>query len=230
MTRAAKFRSMIRAALTLAATGLARGVVAQEGVGERQVQVEARRPALMPAPIVRDARVVRTISVAVEGASLTITLESPGPPVPKGEGALDEEEDAPPERPIGRFLLAQSVLERENFDRLLFGRGSTEDLESKHLDQALRGRLDQVAWQYRLTDEQRAKLHLAGRGDIKRFLERVEASRERFESARKNFQQGLQFLRQANPLAKEYRDGPFGVDSLFEKTLRTIRDDPKGPM
>jgi hypothetical protein len=83
------------------------------------------------------------------------------------------------------------------------------------------------AQEHKLTDRQRAKLKLAGRGDIKRFFDRVEESRIDFEVQRQTFRTGRTALLRLDPLLQVYREGPFGDGSLFAKTLRRISDDPK---
>ncbi len=115
-------------------------------------------------------------------------------------------------------------MEGENFDRMVFAEGSTESSRKEHLDRVLLTRLDRAVRVNRLSNEQKAKLHLAGVGDVKRFLDRAEAKRAEFEAVRKNFAEATRSLQQAESLAAEYRRGPFGDDSLFAKTLRTIRD------
>ena len=69
---------------------------------------------------------------------------------------------------------------------------------------------------------QRAKLRLAGRGDIKRFFDVVQNRRNAFEIARKDFQSGLWALQRLDAVAKNYREGPFRAGSLFAKTLQKI--------
>ena len=73
----------------------------------------------------------------------------------------------------------------------------------------------------------RAKLRLAGRGDIKRFFDEVQRRRDDFESDRKTFKTGLPALRRLDELSPTYRHGPFGVGSLFAKTLQKINNDQK---
>jgi hypothetical protein len=78
-----------------------------------------------------------------------------------------------------------------------------------------------------LTEADRAKLRVAGRGDIKRFFDQVEDRRRDFEVDRRPFKTGLVALRRLEPLSRLYQDGPFGDSSLFAKTLRKINDDRK---
>ncbi len=124
-----------------------------------------------------------------------------------------------------RFNILTSVLEADNFDRWLFGEEQTEADRRLHLDGILRSRVDAATRTHKLTDSQRAKLRLAGTGDIKRFFDQVEDRRPDFEKDRHNFRAGFAELQRLSPLAQVYREGPFGDGSLFAKTLATISND-----
>jgi hypothetical protein len=72
-----------------------------------------------------------------------------------------------------------------------------------------------------------SKLTLAGKGDIKRLLDRIEAERLDFEEARMNLTTGRQALLRLKPLSVEVEKGPIGDDSLIAKTARKIESDRK---
>ena len=119
-------------------------------------------------------------------------------------------------------------MEPENFDRWLFAdERSGEEHRRRHLDDILRARIEAAARGHKLTDPQRAKLRIAGRGDIKRFFDQVEEKRSAFEADRRNINTGLAALRRLDSLSEIYRRGPFGDGSLFAKTLQKIDDDRK---
>jgi hypothetical protein len=101
-----------------------------------------------------------------------LTIIIPAPPAPANED--DEPRLA---RPVGPINLNTAVVERENFDRWLFTNEPSEAARRKHLEDALRAQIDLAALHYNLTTPQRAKLRLAGRGDIKRFFDQVEERR-----------------------------------------------------
>src|SRR5262245_57958085 len=58
----------------------------------------------------------------------------------------------------------------------MFGDTGPETLAAtqRSLETALRQKLETISWVCGLTESQKAKLELAGHGDIKRFLERVD--------------------------------------------------------
>src|SRR5262249_33427579 len=72
-----------------------------------------------------------------------------------------------------------------------------------------------------LTDLQYNKIELIGRGDIKRFFDRLVAAREEFASAagdpRKQAQIGI-------PLGQEFKRGLFTDDTLLSKTVAATLD------
>jgi hypothetical protein len=184
-----------------------------------QVRGDAR-----PLPEPRRDRQVVGVRVMLGGNPQVrrITIAMPAPPV-----AEDEDDEQPLARPVMRVNIQTAVLERENFDNWLFADESTEEARSRHLDDILRARVEAAAREYRLTRPQRAKLRLAGKGDIKRFFDQVEERRNAFETERQSWKTGLAALRRLDPLVQIYHEGPFGDDSLFAKTLHRINDDAK---
>jgi hypothetical protein len=76
-----------------------------------------------------------------------------------------------------------------------------------------------------LTELQRAKLQIAGKGDIKRFFDRAEEGRREFKLNKVEPRDAVAALRRLKPLSDAYDDGPFGDGSLFAKTLDRINDD-----
>ena len=162
-----------------------------------------------------------SVGVSIDGRQQIrkITYTEPSKSAPP-----DEDGEPPPAQPV-RLNLQAMELERENFDRWLFADGLSEEEHRRHLDRVLLTRVKTVARTHKLTDPQRAKLLLAGRGDIKRFFDGVEDKRNEFETARQNFKAGFLALRNLDPLTRIYRQGPFGDGSLFSKTLYKIMND-----
>jgi hypothetical protein len=78
-----------------------------------------------------------------------------------------------------------------------------------------------------LSAAEEEKLILAGRGDIKRFFDRIEEMRLEFETVRKDVRGGQLFLLgpEMRSLSIEFQQGPFGDDSFFAKTLAKIGKD-----
>jgi hypothetical protein len=169
---------------------------------------------------VLDRQGLTTRSLTFE--AIVVNLDPPAPDGPDGE--IDAPE---PVMPV-RFNLNDAVLERENFDRWIFGEGMDEQGRRIKLQSLLMEKIDRVMKDRDINGAQLRKLRLAGNGDIKRFFDRVEERRPEFEVARKNFNAGRMLLRELEPLSTEFRDGPFGDDSFFAKTLKKIEDESKG--
>ena len=169
---------------------------------------------------------MRSVGVGVmingrqEVRQLTYSLRSDPEP--------NDEDVAPPDaQPPARLNINDMVIERENFDRWLFADGRSEEEHRRRLDDALLERAETATRSHRLTEAQRAKLLLAGRGDIKHFFDEVERGRADFEIARMNFRSGHASLTGLDRLTQIYRQGPFGDGSLFAKTLNKIESDRK---
>ncbi|SRR5579883_3175661 len=180
---------------------------------------QAEKPGQPPRPV-REIRVVRVVIDAATRETRDVTLEIHAP----AEG-----DDGPPRpRPAeGHIDLKNAVVARENFDRWLFGepRGRAP---RRHLEEILLTRVRDAVRERGLTAEQRAKLEIAGRGDIKRFLDQVEDRRRTFDSHRHDFRSGILVLTGLAPLSQDYQHGPFGEGSLFAKTLKKIDDKKVG--
>jgi len=88
-------------------------------------------------------------------------------------------------------------------------------LQTEHIDRACA-----------LTDVQKNKLQLAGRGDIKRFFDRYEEIKWKFKLIQHDQQKANQIWQDINPLQMTLRSGLFHADSFFYKTVRnTLSDD-----
>jgi hypothetical protein len=157
------------------------------------------------------------IRVMIQGKQASITFEIPAPG--------DQDDDNPVVRPARRINLQTATLERQNFDRWLFEDERSDAERRTHLEELLQAKIEVAGLDYSLTDRQRTKLRVAGRGDIKRFFDDVEDRRTAFEVERRSVKTGLAALRRLDALAPLYRSGPFGESSLFAKTLCRIKDD-----
>ena len=193
----------------------------QQGLAQARARALARRQAAAEAAVNRQQVQIRVMGR--QGvAHQSITIEQPAPQEQDGE--VDPPE---PAMPMG-FDLNEFVLERNNFDRWIFGDGFDEDGRRIRLQTVLSERIDRVMKDHDINKAQLQKLRLAGSGDIKRYLDRVQARRPEFEEARKNFNTGLALLQELEPLSTEFQEGPFGNDSFFAKTLKKIESDATG--
>ena len=93
------------------------------------------------------------------------------------------------------------------------------------MESLLTNKIDDIDRMSRLTPVQKKKLQLAGRGDIKRLLDRIEDERKTFEHLRTDLPRIEEFLMRLQPLRLTIRRGPFGSESLFAKTFKKMRDE-----
>jgi hypothetical protein len=159
------------------------------------------------------------VRIGQERQIRAITVERPVP--------HDEGDGPPPDRPAMRLDLNTAVVDRENFDRWVFVDGRSEPERRKYLEEILRSKVELAAVLHDLNATQRAKLRLAGRGDIKRFFDQVEDRRNAFEIERRTFKTGYPALQRLVSLSQVYQEGPFDDGSLFAKTLHKIDADRK---
>ena len=179
-----------------------------------QVNGDQRLP-----PQTRRDTVIVGVSVMIGGNRQVrrITVSMPAPPAQDGE-----DDDPRPAQLVARLNINSAVVESENFDRWLFDDEQSESSRQRHLDEILQARIKAATREHKLTAAQRAKLRLAGRGDIKRFFDEVADKRSTFEIERQSYRTGRVALQRLVPLSQIYQEGPFGDGSLFAKTLQRI--------
>src|ERR1700722_9431836 len=112
----------------------------------------------------------------------------------------------------------------DEFDQLVLGDRAARLAATPRLRDLLAKRLAAVDRVCHLSEAQKQKLTLAGRGDLKRLDDRVETQRRQFIEDRANGM--LDKEHAATPQIAALHDamttGPFAEGSLFEKTLRTV--------
>jgi hypothetical protein len=136
---------------------------------------------------------------------------------------IAEPVEAADEAEVVDEVVAQPVFEwgDANFEQWMY-----QDLQNAagaraRLDSQLTMRLDELAVSCELTETQRQKLQLAGRGDIKRFFDRVEELRRKFQTVRTDQNRIGEIVQAMQPLQMTLRAGVFTESSLFAKALRT---------
>lgn len=118
-------------------------------------------------------------------------------------------------------LAAQGRLARqpwtdEQFEQWVFRQHGNAAEARKRLNSQLRTQLGTIDRMCNLTDAQKEKLQLAGRGDIKRFFDRYETVKRKYQSIEpdmQNLQQDTRLLQMA------LQGGLFQEDSLLLKAL-----------
>jgi hypothetical protein len=132
-------------------------------------------------------------------------------------GQEEPDRDDPDEKPP---VQAHFELPEEQFDQWVFeGRGDVAAQRTR-LDSLLRLHLDDLDRICRLTESQKKKLQLAGRGDLTRFFDRVEVVRVKFRAVRKDQNKVGEIFQEIQPLQQSLQAGMFHDASLLYKTLQ----------
>jgi hypothetical protein len=136
----------------------------------------------------------------------------------------DEEEEAPAPAAVNR--MNAFVVNDFQFDQWVFGNMGMANaaLARNKLDSLLTLNVEDIERTCGLTPVQKKKLLLAGRGDIKRFFDRIDEVRKKYTNTNNknnNFQnQFQQVWQEIQPLRNTYNSGFFGADSIYAKAIR----------
>ncbi|MBA3316438.1 MAG: hypothetical protein H0T47_24535 [Planctomycetaceae bacterium] len=169
--------------------------------------------------VLRESRLRRTI------AALLLALLAPEtlPGQDAVEAVAEEAEEALVD---GVNNVNMILLNPEQVAHWVFGnqnmiqRGGIQSYRGTIAD-GLRLQLDLIETTTSLTEPQRTKLELAGRGDVDRFMDRYEAFARECPGGAVTQDKYVELNRKAQPLARRYRAGLHGEGSLFRKVLRS---------
>lgn len=132
-------------------------------------------------------------------------------------GLHAEDEDLPaPAAVENNFEIHES-----NFDQWVFGSGRTTAQGKQRIETLLTLNIEDVDRTCHLTEIQKKKLMLAGRGDIKRYFDEVEAVRREFMVVRRDQEKFNQIWQKIQPLQTKLQSGIYTDDSFFLKTVHT---------
>lgn len=136
--------------------------------------------------------------------------------------AQNDDDDPPAEAQPGQVQFQNFEIQEDQFDSWIFQNFPTAAAARKKLDQMLSLQMDDVDRACQLTESQKKKLLLAGRGDMVLFYEKVEVVRKKFLLVRKDQQKFNEIWVDISPLQVKFQAGLFGDDSLYHKTLRNM--------
>jgi hypothetical protein len=180
---------------------------------QSQASVRRNRGVIVP-------RVIR--GQAVESAVINGVVLVFGELPVAGEKPADDAPVEQPPKPNQRVALFSGT-----FDELVYGRGSNAAGAQARLEVCLEQKLDKLDRIVGLTDAQRQKLQLAGRGDLKRLFDRAEELRvmcDRFDEIAdaNQFHRWTKDLKSgAGALRHSFDSGPFDADSLMAKCMKS---------
>ena len=134
--------------------------------------------------------------------------------------AQDDEEEAPvPAAPMnGGFMFNNA-----QFDQWVFGNIGMANAGAARtkLESLLSLNVEDLERTCGLTPVQQKKLLLAGRGDIKRFFDRVEDLRKKFDKVKNDQNQFGLMWQDIQTLQSAYQAGVLGEESIFAKALKS---------
>ena len=110
----------------------------------------------------------------------------------------------------------------DQFDQWVFGGPRNSRAGSHKLDSLLTLQVDDVARMCTLSEAQKKKLLLAGRGDIKRFFDKVEEKRKKFAKVKNDQTKFNEIYQELVPLQAALNSGLFGDGSIYSKTIRRV--------
>ncbi|HLJ92986.1 MAG TPA: hypothetical protein VKU02_07325 [Gemmataceae bacterium] len=128
------------------------------------------------------------------------------------------QQKAEPRVPAPVIVPQRIQLTDDLLDRLIFRQQSSAEARDR-LNAQLAIRIKSIDGICQLTDAQKHKLRLAGRGDIKRFFDRYESAKLKFHAINNNQEQPVVIVPpEVGALRNAFND-PFQENSLLYKTL-----------
>lgn len=154
--------------------------------------------------------------------------------------ADDDDDDVKPVAGARQFNITE-----QNFEQMVFGAAASESwvvvengvrqvvteslsaagMARKRMESAIDSELQWIEGRCRLTDVQKKKLRLAGRGDIGSFFSRAEELRAKVVGRTLGRQEYMELSMEMSLLRMTTQNCLLGEASLFRKTLRRTLDD-----
>jgi hypothetical protein len=124
-------------------------------------------------------------------------------------------------------IFDESTLGDEVLNQHFFGKGIGLTTLQTGFEEMLKDRVELIASNFGLTDDQRQKLELAGRGDINRYFDDLDEQRKRSRAANGE-NTGFDGVNREMELKLRLYSQPFGPGSLLSKTLYGIATTTRG--
>jgi len=172
-------------------------------------------------PLISIRRIARTTLLALGLLLATSTLVA--------QAQVQDDPDIVDDGPLANAEnVAEFHVNDETFDQWVFGNslhGANASAARVRIDQALDLQIASVSGVCPISESQRKKLRLAGRGDVKRFFDKVEEKRARFNLVKQDRNKFGLFYQEVVPLQAMLNAGLFREGSLFFKTLQSTLND-----
>jgi hypothetical protein len=156
-------------------------------------------------------------------AQAVVVQEAVAVQLPGQEAAADaDEEDEAVENEAPQRMQPVFMLNDDQFDQWVFGGPRNSGAGRNKLDTLLTLQVDEVSRACGLSELQKKKLLLAGHGDIKRFFDRVDEKRRKFDKVKNDQNKIGEIYQELQPLQMALNSGLFSEGSIFSKTLKKI--------
>ena len=106
----------------------------------------------------------------------------------------------------------------ETFDQWVFG-SRTPAAARTRLNSLLTLQIEDVDRTCSLTPEQKTKLELAGKGDVKHLYDRVAEKKRKFQAVKNDQNKIGNIFQEIQPLQSSFNSGPFDEGSIFFKAI-----------
>jgi hypothetical protein len=107
----------------------------------------------------------------------------------------------------------------QQIDNWVFRQDRSPQMARQRQENLLKLKIDELNRACRLTPEQSKKLFLTGQGDIKRFFDRYEALKEKFQGPQVANQDANEIFQETNPLSMSLQNGLFQSGSLLYRAM-----------
>jgi len=134
---------------------------------------------------------------------------------------VQEENDDDGEADVNAPAEPRFVIAHRTFDRYVFGSLGGPESARILIESLQSQRIDSLVRQHRLSPDQKDKLVLAARGDVKRLYDGIDDARRQFELLRTDVDRCRRFLQTLQPLQHTLRL-ELDSESLVAKTLKKI--------
>ncbi len=180
----------------------------------KKKEMEANFARIRGIPVARPAAPPAMPLVAVQGdVVVRLGLQAQVRVEPDADAPFEEEPPPP------TFIADDGLV-----DRVIFISRSRDWILAR-FEALLASEVERAGQKWGLTPAQKEKIRLAGRGDMTRFFDRVDAKRREFAIVRVDREKSQQLVRELLQLRNTAMSGPFGEGSIFLKVLGRIIDE-----
>ncbi|MFM7071107.1 MAG: hypothetical protein ACKO38_04850, partial [Planctomycetota bacterium] len=135
------------------------------------------------------------------------------------EPAEEEEDDLTPQQRAIARANADFEIGVENFENWIFSNVGGRSKSVNRIDDQMRLIIDSLQQLFGLSEQQRQRLELSGKGDIARFEQQVEQTRARFMEVRKDQERFNHIWNDIGPLQQKMQAPFFDDQSLLIKSI-----------